>query len=174
MSGKRLGASQAAHLLEPGERVVVELNGVVAGFTRWSGLGGIIGIVTALTVPRLLELSFLLGAVSIVVVLGLFFVAIYFGVGRPLGKRNEPPLTGPYLTLALTDRRVLLLDRALGAEEAKLAESIELRSVSTVRHGRAGALVPQRLGYVVDGVGRREYEFPRSEPVSRFVETFSS
>lgn len=173
MSGKRIGAGQAEHLLQPGEQVVVELNGVVAGFTRWSGLGGILGIVTALTVPRVLELSFVLGAVSIVVVLGLVFVAVYYGIGRPLGRRNEPPLTGPYLTLVLTERRVLLLDRALGADQAKLAESIELRDISTVRHGRAGALVPQRLGYVIDGIGRREYEFPRSEPVTRFVEVFS-
>lgn len=160
------------HLLEAGEDLSVALNGVVKGYTRWSGLGGIVGIVVALTVPRVFELSFVLGAVSIVVVLGLAFAAIYYGAGRPLGRRNDPPLRGPYLTVALTNRRVLLLDRDLGSDQPELVEGVDLHQVSTVRYGKAGALVPQRLGYVIDGRGRREFEFPRSEPVRKFADKF--
>lgn len=161
------------HFLGAGEAVAVSLNGVVKGFTRWSGLGGILGIVVALTVPRVLNLGFVLGAVTIVVVLGLVFVLIYYGAGRPLARRGEPPLRGPYLTVVLTSRRVLLLDRDLGSDEPTLVEEVQLRQVSTVRYGKAGALVPQRLAYMVDGGGRREFEFPRNEPVRKFVDSFS-
>lgn len=161
------------HLLEPGEEVSVALNGVVKGFTRWSGLGGIFGIVAALTVPRVLNLSFVVGAIAIVFVLGLVFLVIYYGGGRPLARRSSPPMSSPYLTVALTNRRVLLIDRDLGSDRPALVESVELRQVSTVRYGKAGALVPQRLGYVIDGTGRREFEFPRAEPVKKFVDGFS-
>ena len=170
---KRPPRAELDHLMRPDEVIVVSLNGVVTGFTRWSGLGGVAGIVAALTVPRVLGLSFVLGAIAIVVVLAVAFLLIYFGAGRPLARRNEPPLSGPYLTLVLTDRRVLLLDRDLGSDEPTLVEDIEVRKVSTVRYGKAGALVPQRLGYVIDGNGRREYEFPRAEPVRKFVNAFS-
>lgn len=161
------------HVLQPSETVVVSLNGVVKGFTRLSGLGGIIGIVAALTVPRVLDLPFVIGALTIVAVLGLVFLLIYYGAGRPQARRHEPPLSGPYLSLVLTNSRVLLMDRDLGSDQAELAESVDLRQVSAVRYGKAGALVPQRLGFVIDGTGRREYEFPRSEPVKKFVDSFS-
>jgi hypothetical protein len=170
---RRSPGGELEHLLQPDETVVVSLNGVVKGFTRLSGLAGILGIVAALTVPRVLDLPFVLGVLTIVVVLGLVFLLIYYGAGRPLARRSEPPLSGPYLSLVLTDRRVLLLDRDLGSDQPELAESVDLRQVSTVRYGKAGALVPQRLGYVIDGTGRREYEFPRSEPVRDFVAVFS-
>jgi hypothetical protein len=170
---RRSQGGELDHVLGPGEALVVSLNGVVKGFTRLSGLGGILGIVAALTVPRVLDLPFVLGALTIVIVLGMVFLGIYYGAGRPLARRNEPPLSGPYLSLVLTNRRVLLMDRDLGSDNPELAESVELRQVSTVRYRKAGALVPQRLGFVIDGAGRREYEFPRSEPVRRFVEAFS-
>jgi len=170
---RKSSAGDLDHVLQPGEAVVVSLNGVVKGFTRLSGLGGIAGIVAALTIPRVLELPFLLGGLTIVVVLGLVFLLIYYGAGRPLARRHEPPLSGPYLSLILTSSRVLLMDRDLGSDQAKLAESVDVRQVSTVRYRKAGPLVPQRLGFIIDGMGRREYEFPRSEPVRRFVEGFS-
>ncbi|MEA2002403.1 MAG: hypothetical protein U9N84_11055 [Actinomycetota bacterium] len=170
---KRRGSELVGDQLEPGESMIVQLNGVVAGFTRWSGLGGIVGIVVALSVPRLLDLPFMLGMLSIVVVLGLVFTTIYFVVGRPLAQRNDPPLNSPYLVLVLTDRRVLLLDRALGADLPDLVESTNTQDVSTIRYGKAGPLVPQRLGFVINGTERREFEFPRSEPVKTFVDNFA-
>lgn len=170
---RRASGDELSHLLGPGETVTVTLNGVVKGFTRWSSLGGIFGIVAALTVPRLLDLTFVWGALVIVVVLGLAFLAIYYGAGRPLASRSEPPLNGPYLTLVLTNRRVLLLDRELGLDEPLLVEEVPLRQISTVRYGKAGPLVPQRLGYVVDGEGRRGFEFPRNEPVKKFIDVLS-
>lgn len=160
-------------VLEPGENSVVVLEGVVAGFTRWSGLGGVVGIIVALTVPRLLNLGFFVGALSIVVILTLVFAVVYMGVGRPLARRNDPPMQSPYLTLQLTDRRVLLFDRPLGTDMPSLVESLDSSDVSTVRYGKSGALVPQRLGYVFRGTERREFEFPRSEAVKEFVDYFA-
>ncbi len=170
---KRRTSELVTDHLEPGESIVVQLNGVVAGFTRWSGLGGIIGVVVALSVPRLLDLPFAVGMIAIVVVLGVVFALVYSLVGRPLAQRNDPPLTSPYLVLVLTDRRVLLLDRALGADLPELIESTSTREVSTIRYGKAGLLVPQRLGFVIRGNERREFEFPRSESVKVFVDNFA-
>ncbi len=159
-------------LLEPGESSMVVLEGVVAGFTRWSGLGGIVGIIVALSVPRFLNLSFIPGALAIIAVVTGVFVLVYFGAGRPLARRNDPPLQSPYLTLQLTNRRVLLLDRPLGSDLPTLVESTPSNDISTVRYGAAGALVPQRLGYVIRGTERREFEFPRAEAVQKFVDHF--
>lgn len=162
----------AEGILEPGETNIVVLEGVVAGFTRWSGLGGVVGIVTALTVPRLLNLGFVAGGVAIVAVLMGVFALVYFAAGRPLAARNEPPLQSPYLTLQLTDRRVILMDRPLGTDEPTLVEVNNTNDVSTVRYGAAGPLVPQRLGFVIRGTERRQFEFPRSESVQEFVDYF--
>jgi len=175
MTGRRRPRNESvAELLEAGESIIVELNGVVTGFTRWSGVGGIGGIVVALSVPRLFDLPFLVGMVSIVIVLGLVFLFVYYGVGRPLAQRHDPPLGSPYLAVVLTDRRVLLFDRALGAEAPELIESADFRDVSTIRYGAAGLLVPQRLGFVIKATERREFEFARSEPVKKFVDNFAS
>lgn len=149
------------------------LDGVVAGYTRWSGLGGIVGVIVALTVPRILNMGFALGALAIVAVLIAVFALVYVGVGRPLARRNDPPLQGPYLTLHLTNRRVLLLDRPLGDETPTLVESTDSNEISTVRYGGAGLLVPQRLGFVIRGTARREFEFPRSQSVQEFVDYFA-
>lgn len=163
----------AARFLQDGETVVVALDGVVNGYTRWSGLGGIVGIVTALTVPRVLSLSFLPGAVAIVGVLLMAFGIVYAGAGRPLAKRHDPPLQSPYLRLVLTDQRVLLLDRPLGSDEPELVEEARTVAISAVRYGAAGALVPQRLGFVIGAKNRREFEFARSANVRKFVDYFS-
>lgn len=164
--------SKSAAFLRPGEEVVVELDGVVTGYTRWSGLGSILGILLALSIPRMLELNFVAGAVIIVAVITAVFLVLYFVVGRRLASRAVPPMESPYLVVALTRQRVLVLDRGLGSDEPKLIEAASINDVGTVRYGRAGLLVPQRLGYVVGGTDRREFEFPRNQPVGRFVEHF--
>lgn len=157
--------------LRPNEERVVELDGVVPGYTRWSTIGGIVGIVVALTLPRILDIGFLLGLVVIVAVFLVTFGAVYYGVGRPLGQRATPPLSGPYVSLILTDSRLLLLDRALNADEPILVEDVPRGEVSAVSYSGAGLLKPQRLGYAV-GTDHREFEFPRSEPVKKLVSAF--
>lgn len=159
----------ASHLRK-NERAMMELEGVVPGYTRWSGLGGIVGIVAALTVPRLLNLGFLLGALSIVVVITVVFFVIYYGIGRRLATRSKPPAETPYITVVLTDRRILVFDRGLGGDALKLIEESDINNIGAVRYGAAGPLVPQRLGFVVNGRDRREFEFPRSQPVREFVD----
>ena len=169
---RRVRSGDGGGVLEPGESSVVVLEGVVKGFTRWSGLGGVAGIIVALTVPRVLNLGFIVGAIAIVAVLTAVFALVYFGAGRPLARRHDPALESPYLTLQLTDKRVLLLDRPLGSDSPTLVEATSTTDISTVRYGAAGPLVPQRLGFVIRGTDRREFEFPRSESVSEFVEYF--
>jgi len=169
---RRDRAAAATRLLEPGEELIVELDGVVPGFSRWSGIGGIAGVLLALSVPRLLDLSFLVGAVAIVLVLGATFLILYAVVGKPMAARHDPPLSSPYIALALTNRRVLLLDRALGGDASTLVEQSALRDISTIRHRPANMIAPHRLGYVVDGKKRRSFEFPRSERVGDFIERF--
>ncbi|MDJ0952843.1 MAG: hypothetical protein QNJ81_04125 [Acidimicrobiia bacterium] len=164
--------SAASAYLEPGERTVVQLDGVVSGYTRWSGVGGLMGILLALAVPRALDLNFVLGVLSIVVVVTAVFLLVYYYVGRRLAARSTPPSQSPYVTVMLTDRRVLLLDRDLGADDPTLVEQTANENVSSVRHNRAGPLVPHRLEYVVDGGEPRKFEFPRSQPVAGFVAHF--
>ncbi len=168
MSSKRERRGLEDHL-RPHEVTIVELDGVVPGYTRWSGIGGIIGIVVALTMPRVLDMSFVVGLLAIVAVLVVAFGGIYLGVGRPLGRRAQPPLSGPYVSLILTDLRLLLFDRALSAEEPVLVEITDLADVGAVRYEGAGPLKPQRLGYAIGSTEHREFEFPRSEPVKKFV-----
>jgi hypothetical protein len=162
--------NRSAAFLRPGEEVIVELDGVVTGYTRWSGLGSVFGILLALSIPRLLELNFVAGAVVIVAVITGVFLLLYYVVGRRLAKRAAPPMDSPYLVVALTRKRVLLLDRGLGSDEPKLIEAASVNDVGTVRYRPAGLLMPQRLGYVVAGADRREFEFPRNQQVGTFVE----
>ena len=161
----------AEHLL-PNEKTVVELEGVVSGYTRWSGLGGTVAIISALTVPRVFHLNFWIGALSIVAVVSAIFMLVYYVVGRRLAAQGRPPSETPYVLVLLTDRRVLLLDRGLGGDAPVLLEETSAHNVGAVRYGAAGALVPQRLGYVLNGNERREFEFPRSQPVRTFARSF--
>ena len=172
MSNKRERRGLEDHLL-PNEETIVELDGVVPGYTRWSSLGGIIGIVVALTVPRVFDMTLVAGLLAIVAVLVVAFGGIYLGAGRPLGRRSTPPLSGPYVSLLLTDSRLLLFDRALTAQQPVLVEVADLGQVGAMRYERAGLLTPQRLGYAI-GTEHREFEFPRSEPVKRLVATFET
>lgn len=173
MSSKRERRGLEDHLC-PNEKTIVELDGVVPGYTRWSGIGGIIGIVVALTIPRVLNTTFLVGLLVIVAVLVVAFGGVYLGMGRRLGRRAEPPLSGPYISLILTDSRLLLFDRALTAEQPLLVEVNDLAQVGAVRYERAGALTPQRLSYAIGGTEHRMFEFPRSEPVKKLVEAFET
>jgi hypothetical protein len=161
----------SAHLWS-NERLAVELEGVVPGYTRWSGLGGIVGVVAALTVPRVFNLGFWVGAISIIVVIIGVFMLVYYFIGRRLAAQSRPPTESPYILVALTDRRVLVFDRGLGAEEFALVEDVPLRNVGNIRHAEAGLLVPQRLEYSVGGNERREFEFSRSQRVGEFVARF--
>lgn len=158
--------------LRPGESVVVELEGVVPGYTRWSAFATILGVLVALSLPRMLGLGFIVGAVVIVAVVTVVFLAVYYVVGRRIAATATPPMDSPYLLLALTSQRVLLFDRGLGAEEPRLVEAAPVDDVGTIRYDRAGWLGPQRLGYAVDGTERREFEFPRGQPVKHFVAAF--
>lgn len=156
--------------IRPDESVVVELDGVVPGFTRWSTIGGIIGIVIALTVPRVVNLPFLAGILVIVVVLLGTFGVIYYLVGRPMAAKCVPPMSGPYLSLVLTDKRLLVLDRALSSDQPELKESASVADIGSIRYEKSGPLSPQRLHYVVKGTDRRQFEFARSESVKKLVE----
>jgi hypothetical protein len=167
---RRDRAAAATALLEPGEELLIELNGVVPGYTRWSGVGGVIAVIVALTVPRLLDLPFLAGVVVIVVVLAAAFLLLYVIVGKPLAARSAAPLVSPYLAVALTNRRLLLLDRALGGDTGQLVEECSRHDIGALRHRPASLLLPHRLTYVIAGARRREFEFPRSEPVGEFVD----
>ena len=170
---RRGTSAESSGVLEPGEDVVVELNGSVSGFTIWSMLVSIAGISIALSVPRLLDLSFVTGLLAILAVLMGAFLVLYYVVGRPVARRGAPPTESPYVALVLTDRRVILLDRVLTAEAPVLVESAPVEEVSTVRHSKGGLLTPQRLGFAIRATERREFEFPRSEPVGQFVAVFS-
>lgn len=155
--------------IHPDETVVVGLDGVVPGFTRWSTISGIVGISVALIVPRALNLSFLAGIVVIVVVLLVTFGIIYSTVGRQFAARCKPPMSGPYLSLVLTDKRLLVLDRALSSDQPELKEAAAVDEIRIVNYERAGPVSPQRLQYVLNGVEHRAFEFARSEPVRRLV-----
>lgn len=159
--------------VRPDENVVVELDGVVPGFTTWSTTGGIIGIFVALIVPRVLSMPFLAGILVIVAVLLGTFGAIYYLVGRPLAARCVPPMSGPYLSVVLTDKRLLVLDRALSSDQPELKEAASIDEIGTVKYERAGPISPQRLRYVVRGTDHRTFEFPRSEPVRKLIESLT-
>jgi uncharacterized membrane protein len=154
--------------------MIVELDGVVPGYTRWSTIGGVIGILVALTVPRVFQMSFVAGLIVIVAILLLTFGAIYYGAGRPLGQRATPPMSGPYVSVILTDMRLLLFDRALSAEQPVLVEATDVKQVGAVRYAGAGPLKPQRLSYAIGGTEHRSFEFARSEPVRKLVEAFEA
>ena len=159
------------HLWAREERIV-ELEGVVHGYTRWSSIGGLLGILAGLSVPRVFGLPFWIGIISIVVVVTVVFLLVYYFVGRRLAAQSKPPSESPYVTLVLTDRRILVLDRGLGAEEPILLEETPRADVSEVRHRRARPLLPHRLNYVVGSGERREFEFPRSQQVGKFARDF--
>lgn len=155
------------------EEVVVELDGVISGYSRWSGVSGITAIFLALLIPALIETSFLVGVIIVVATITIIFLGVYYLIGRPLAAKAEPPMESPYLRLVLTDKRVLLFDRGLGGDGPGLLEESAANDVSTVRYQAATMLQPHRLGYVIQGTKRRQFEFPRGQNVGAFAEHFS-
>lgn len=155
------------------EEVVVELDGVISGYSRWSGVSGVGAIFIALLVPSLLDTSFIVGAGIVVGIITSIFLGVYYLIGRPMAAKAEPPMESPYLRLILTNRRVLLFDRGLGGDGPQLLEEASIDDVSTVRFKSATMLQPHRLRYVIQGNKRRQFEFPRGQNASTFAGYFS-
>ncbi len=151
--------------LEPHEHVEVTLRGAIEGFTTWSNFGGALAVLTALTVARVARLGFWAGAAVIVVVIVGGFMLVLVLVGRPMARRHDPPLAGPYVVVALTSRRLVILDRARGDADDAVAAAYPRSSITAVKHRRARLLRPHLLGFRAGG-HRLRFEFSRSEPVA--------
>jgi len=155
--------------LEAGEKLEASVQGVIEGFTTWSSLGGAVSVLIALTVPRAANLGFWTGAAAIVGIVVAGFVTVLLLVGRPMARRHDPRLTGPYVTLAVTTRRVLVLDRALGDSRDALAAAYCRSSVGAVRYRPGRLLRPHHLAFRAEGHDLR-FEFPRGEKVGDLSE----
>ena len=156
--------------LGAGEETDMSLRGVISGFSRWSAVGGAIAVSAALVVPQALGFGLLAGLVIVVVTITLAFLLILSVVGKPLAARHDPVLGTPYVTIALTSHRLLLIERGLGKELSKLVEETPRSQVSLVSYTKGGVLKPQRLTYRA-GKRERSFEFPRMERASLFAET---
>ncbi|MFQ5554223.1 MAG: hypothetical protein ACE5GC_02485, partial [Acidimicrobiia bacterium] len=143
--------------------------GVISGFSKWSSIGGGVSIAAALLVPQVLGLGLLAGIPVIIGVVTVGFLAVLWFVGRPMARRHDPALSTPYITLALTNRRVLLIERGTGREASVVIEETARRQVTNVAYSKGGWLTPHRLGYRV-GKADRRFEFPRVEQVGRLAE----
>lgn len=165
--------SADARYLRRNEEVIIELDGVIAGYSRWSGVSGIGAVLLALLVPSLVEMSFFLGVITVVAIITTVFLGVYYLVGRKMAAHAEPPMESPYMRLVLTDRRLLLFDRGLGGDDPTLLEEVGINDVSTIRYEATTMLKPHRLRYVIRGTERRQFEFPRGQRVRTFAEHFS-
>ena len=155
------------------EDVIVELDGVIAGYSRWSGVSGIGAVMLALVVPAAVEMSFIVGVITVVAIITTVFLGVYYIVGRRLATRGEPAMESPYIRVVLTNKRILVFDRGLGGDQPTLVEEAGLDHVSTVRYEPTTMLRPHRIRYVVEGTKRREFEFPRGQRVRTFAEYFA-
>ncbi len=154
--------------LKKGERAEASVRGVIAGFTRWSSVGGGATIALALLVPQALGLNIVFGIITVIAIITLgFFVMLTF-VGGPMARRHDPPLSSPYVTLALTNRRLLLIERGTGKEASSLVEECSRGSVSGVSFTKGGLVRPHRLVYETSSA-ERLLEFPRMERVEQFA-----
>ncbi len=104
-------------------------------------------------------------------------VAAFMGtltlVGKPLAKKHDPPLTSPYVSLAVTNRRVMVIEQGTGRELSRLVEDALRSQITHVEYVRGGMLAPQRLRFRTP-TGERSFEFPRMERVAGFAEVLKS
>lgn len=156
--------------LEPGETPEVVLRGVIPGFTLWSIGAFAVVLGAGLVIPAAFDLN--LGLSLIVLVIIVFgglggFLAL---VGKPLARRYDPPLGGPYVTLLLSDRRLVLLASGEGKELTMVAESVPRGEVRVVSWKEGNFLgVPHRLELETPN-GSRKFEFPSREKLGDLVE----
>ena len=170
-------ATRADKVIEPhlaqGEEVVASLRGLIRGYTRWTTVGSGTALVVTLTVISIFDLNLFASlALLLAAILASFMLTLNF-VGRPLAARHDPALATPYVALALTDRRVLLVEQSTGRDTGALVEDVLRSQISHVDFAKGGWMRPQRLSYRARGE-ERELEFPRMEPVFRFVEALQT
>ena len=158
----------APHIRE-GETVEASLRGLIAGYTRWSTIGSVVAVLIAFTLVSVLRLNFIVALMVLLVAIVAAFMGTLSVVGKPLARRHDPSLNSPYVSLAVTNRRVLLIEQGTGKEISTLAEETLRSQISHVEYERGGMLSPQRLRYRTHG-DERAFEFPRMERVALFVE----
>lgn len=170
-------AGRADKLITPhlrdGETVDISLRGLIAGYTRWSTIGSIVAVMAAFIFVTLGRLSFFPALFVLLLAVVFAFLGTLSLVGKPLARRHDPPLNSPYVSLAVTNRRVLLIEQGTGREISTLAEETLRSQISHVEYERGGLLTPQRLRYRAGGE-ERSFEFPRVERVAMFVEALKS
>ncbi len=113
-------------------------------------------------------MNIVFGIITVIAIITVgFFVMLTF-VGKPMARRHDPPLASPYVTLALTNRRLLLIERGTGKEVSTLVEEWSRGQVSGVSFTKGGLIRPHRLAYEAPSAAR-VLEFPRMERVERFA-----
>jgi hypothetical protein len=153
--------------LRKNEDYVASISGVIAGYSRWTSIAGAVAVGLALIVPPALGLNFFFGLAILFAVLIAGFMALTALVGKPMAQRHEPPLTSPNITLAITTRRLLLIERGTGKVLSTLVEEAPTASVSAVEFTKGTLFTPHRLAYRVPA-GTRSFEFPRLERAAEF------
>lgn len=166
-------AGRTDRLIEPhlsdGETIEATLRGLISGYTRWSTIGSIGAVLVAFIAVSALQLNLLVSLVILVGAIVAAFMATLYLVGRPLAARHDPTLGSPYVALALTNRRLMLVEQGTGKAVSSLVED-DLRSqISGVEYAKGGFLSPQRLAYRTKA-GDRSFEFPRMERVGTFAD----
>jgi hypothetical protein len=88
-------------------------------------------------------------------------------------RRAGTPFGVAYLTLAATDRRVLVYGRspALGLLRGPLLATVRYPDLAAVRSGAAAPLAPGLLSMAVAGRGRLEFEVWHAGDLHTFVAT---
>jgi len=155
--------------LRKGEHIEATVRGAISGFSRRSAVAGGVAVLAAVIVPDLLRLNFLGGVLFIAAVITLGFMALLSLVGKPMARRHRPALSTPFITLAVTDKRLLLVERGAGPDASRLVEEVPRLQVQEVAYAKGGWLHPHRLGYATPD-GQRRFEFPRMERVAAFAE----
>ncbi len=170
-------AGRTDRLIEPhlsdGETIEATVRGLIAGYTRWSTIGSIVAVLVAFTAVSTLKLNLLASLAILVGAIVAAFMGTLYLVGRPLAARHDPPLGSPYVALAVTNRRLLLVEQGSGKSVSLLVEDGLRSQISDVEFARGGVLSPQRLTYRTKA-GDRSFEFPRMERVGMFADVLKS